>query len=235
MSFASSGESRKASSAVESSEKWKSLLAELRNCLHIIEVQLPVGPLSPRLKPAFYERVQAANTLIEEMRKLGQGKGDLEKEIGRLVRLRNAVFRTERTDMDSSSEDGGEKEGFIASWESDCYEAQLHMDALEARNAEITQVSSALDQVNSLFKDVSFMVNAQGEALDRIEDYIGTAAGNCKKAGEELDRTEKRLVGNRCAQWGLVLLALLLLLLVAFSVNLYWQRRKEREVDGVIG
>lgn len=235
MSFASIGENRQARSTLEASEKLKYLFAELRNCLHIIEVQLPSqGVLSPDLKPVLYERVQTANKLIEKIRRLelGEGKkwrGDLEKEVGRLARLTNAVYRAEQAASDTSSEDGGEKEGFIASWESDCYDVQLHTDILEARDAKITHISTAIDQVNSLFKDISLMVNEQGEALDRIEDYIGTAAVNSKKAGEELSKAEKRTVANRCRQGWLALLAMLLLLLLALSMTVYWQRRKQME------
>ena len=231
MSFASTGDCQPALQTTERSEKLRYFFAELRNCLHTLEVACS-HPFSPGLKTTLCERIQAANKLIEKIRRLeedGKCRGDLDKEIGRLARLTNAVYRAEQAASDSSSEDGGEKDGFIASWESDSYEAQLHLDILQERDAKITHVTTAISQVNSLFKDISLLVNEQGEALDRIEDFLGNSAASSKKAVEELGKAEKRIVENRCRQCWLVSLAVLMLLVTSLTMTLYWQHKKQQE------
>lgn len=228
MSFASTGDSQPALQTIERSEKSRYLFAELRNCLHTLEVACS-RPFSPGLKATLCERIQAANKLIEKIRRFEECRGDLDKEIGRLARLTNAVYRAEQAASDSSSEDGGEKEGFLASWESEHYDAQLHLDILQERDAKIAHVTTAISQVNSLFKDISLMVNEQGEALDRIEEFIGNSAVNSRKAEEELGKAEKRTVENRCRQCWLVILAVLMLLVTSLTMTLYWQHKKQQE------
>lgn len=204
--------------------------------MHGIEVQIPLqGPISPDVKINLYEKVKVANRLIEKVKRLengqaGKWKQDLDREIGRLARLTNAISRTQHAASETSSEDGGEKEGFMASWADDYYEIQLHTDVLQERDEKISNIGTAIDQVNGLYKDIATMVNQQGETLDRIEDFIGNTVGNSKKAAEELSKAEQRAVSNRKNQCCLVILVVLALLLISLTMTVYWEHKKHSSV-----
>ena len=242
MSFATLSVRSVPSLTLSFSDQLKHLFSEMRCYLQAAEGQLPgITRLAKPQRSQIYDKVKAANEIAGKIQKLvktqqvaefrtvcDKARRDLEREMGRLTKITNALYRAEQTMSDSSSEEGGEKDSFLTEpkeAQTDVFEVQIHEDILMERDQKITHITSAIQQVNGLFKEISLMVNEQGEALDRIEDHIGDSVQQTKKTVQELQKAEDRTKANKRRQCCLVLLTVLMLLLVSLFSGMYWKRK----------
>lgn len=233
MSFASLGDKKQADPELPVTQQVRQLLGEMQNHLHVAEQQQPLLlHLSKTERARTYARVQAASamaskiqTLIRDMpeAKADKWRQDLAREVGRLTRLTNAFYRAEQSLSDSSSEEGDAFLVDSTQQQADSFELELHHDVLAERDQKITHISSAIQQVNGLFKEISLLVNDQGLTLDRIEEHMGGSALHAKKTVEELEKAAERGKNNRQRQCCLAVLAVVLLLILALCFQADWK------------
>lgn len=86
-------------------------------------------------------------------------------------------------------------------------EIQYHTILTEEREREIERVSEAIQDVNTIFKDLGELVNQQGEQLDTIEDNIMQLHGNTKQADRELKKAHE--YQKRKGKWTCIILVAL--------------------------
>ena len=86
-------------------------------------------------------------------------------------------------------------------------ELQYHMLLTEERNRELNQVSQGIQEVNSIFKDLSELVQQQGEQLDTVEDNILQLHSNTQGADRELQKAHE--YQRRRSKWSCIFLVAL--------------------------
>ncbi|RLV86415.1 Syntaxin VAM3 [Meyerozyma sp. JA9] len=86
-------------------------------------------------------------------------------------------------------------------------ELQYHMLLTEERNRELNQVSQGIQEVNSIFKDLSELVQQQGEQLDTVEDNILQLHSNAQGADRELQKAHE--YQRRRSKWSCIFLVAL--------------------------
>jgi syntaxin 7 len=77
----------------------------------------------------------------------------------------------------------------------------------EERNRELNQVSQGIQEVNSIFKDLSELVQQQGEQLDTVEDNILQLHSNAQGADRELQKAHE--YQRRRSKWSCIFLVAL--------------------------
>lgn len=60
------------------------------------------------------------------------------------------------------------------------------------RNAVLTEIQSSVDDVNSIFKDLSVMIGDQHSQIEYVEVAVGDASENVANARRELIKTQRR-------------------------------------------
>lgn len=92
-------------------------------------------------------------------------------------------------------------------------ELQYHMLLTEERNRELNQVSQGIQEVNAIFKDLSELVQQQGEQLDTVEDNILQLHSNTQNAQTELHKAHE--YQRRKSKWSCIfLIALCIFVLI---------------------
>lgn len=91
-------------------------------------------------------------------------------------------------------------------------ELQYHILLTEERNREIDQVAASVQEVNTVFKDLSTLVNQQGEQLDTIEENVLELHGNTQQASRELHKAHE--YQKRKGKWSCILLVALLVIVL---------------------
>lgn len=91
-------------------------------------------------------------------------------------------------------------------------ELQYHLLLTEERNREIDRVAASVQEVNSVFKDLSTLVNQQGEQLDTIEENVQELHGNTQQASRELHKAHE--YQKRKGKWSCILLIVLLVIVL---------------------
>lgn len=86
-------------------------------------------------------------------------------------------------------------------------ELQYHMLLTEERNRELNQVSQGIQEVNSIFKDLSELVQQQGEQLDTVEDNILQLHSNTQGADREHQKAHE--YQRRRSKWSCIFLVAL--------------------------
>ncbi|ODQ82694.1 hypothetical protein BABINDRAFT_31743 [Babjeviella inositovora NRRL Y-12698] len=93
----------------------------------------------------------------------------------------------------------------------------LYQSALtEARETEIGKIQTGIQEVNTIFRDLSQLVKQQGELVDTVEGNMGAIALNTADASHELTRAEtyQKARGRWCC-FLLVFLAVMLVVILA--------------------
>ena len=233
MSFASLGEKKAPESELSTTQQVRQLLGEMQTHLQAAEQQLQLlTHLSKQERARTYVRVQTAShlagkiqSLLKELpeAKADKWRQDLGREVGRLTRLTNAFYRAEQSLSDSSSEEGDAFLSEASQQQADTFEVELHEGILEERDQRITLISSSILQVNSLFKEISLLVNDQGQTLDRIEEHMSGSVQHSKRTVQELEKAAERGKGNKQRQCCLALLTVVLLLVIALVSESSWR------------
>lgn len=89
---------------------------------------------------------------------------------------------------------------------------QYHQYLLEQRSQGIDQLSSGVQDVNVIFKDLNNLIQQQGEQLDTIEDNLIISTNNNQFAHQELIKLDK--YQKRKGKWCFMLLIGLILLFI---------------------
>lgn len=97
-------------------------------------------------------------------------------------------------------------------------ELQYHMQLTEERNRELEQVSQGVQEVNSIFKDLSEFVKQQGEQLDTVAGNLSTLQGQTKDASDQLLKADESQ--RRRGKWSCIVLFVLcvVILLIVLAV-----------------
>lgn len=233
MSFASLGAQKQQDPELPATQQVRQLLGEMQSHLQAAEQQQQLlTHLSKQERTRTYARVQTASHLAGKIQSLLKGlpeakadkwRQDLSKEVGRLTRLTNAIYRAEQSLSDSSSEEGDAFLAESSQQQADTFEMELHEDIVQERDQRITHIGSSIQQVNSLFKEISLLVNDQGQTLDRIEEHLSGSVQHSKRTVQELEKAAERGKSNKQRHCCLVLLAVLLLLVIALTSESSWR------------
>ena len=62
---------------------------------------------------------------------------------------------------------------------------------IEARDRDITQLHDAMQEINSIYRDLAVLIDDQGVTLDRIEDHILAADHNVSTGTENIGQANK--------------------------------------------
>lgn len=101
-------------------------------------------------------------------------------------------------------------------------QAKEDLKMLENRHAEMVKLEKGISEVHEMFLDLSYMVNQQGETLDRIEDTVGEAQMQVEEGREQLKQAKKKQKSARRKKFILggiiagVSLVVLLILIITF-------------------
>jgi len=101
-------------------------------------------------------------------------------------------------------------------------QAKGDLKMLENRHAEMVKLEKGISEVHEMFLDLSYMVNQQGETLDRIEDTVGEAQVYVEEGREQLKQAKKKQKSARRKKFILggiiagVSLVVLLILIITF-------------------
>jgi len=71
-------------------------------------------------------------------------------------------------------------------------QAKEDLKKLEDRHLEMIKLEKGICEVHDMFLELSHMVEAQGEAVGRIEDRVGQAAINVEEGRQQLKSAEKK-------------------------------------------
>ena len=72
-----------------------------------------------------------------------------------------------------------------------------NVDLLNQRDQEIDKIVRSIEQLNSIFKDVTTLIHDQGTVLDRIDHNVAQSAIRVEQAHKSLVKAEKLQKSNR--------------------------------------
>lgn len=104
---------------------------------------------------------------------------------------------------------------------------QIDFDAamVEERDEAITDIASAIMEVNETMRDLAQIVDEQGRDIDQIEVNVGQAEEATEKGVEHLKTAEKYQKGYR--KW--IIVMLLIIVLAAGGIATYFVLQKKAE------
>jgi len=89
---------------------------------------------------------------------------------------------------------------------------------VEERHAEILKLERSVMELLELFRDLSMLVDVQGEKLNIIDDHIANTKKNVSKAEQKLTEAEKAQIAARKKRCYLLMI-LIFILLVALALG----------------
>lgn len=93
-------------------------------------------------------------------------------------------------------------------------EFAYHQALIRERDQEISNIESGITELNTIFKDLSAIIQTQGIQVDHIESNIYSARSDTRGASKELDKALR--YQKRASKWCLYLLITLVILLFLF-------------------
>lgn len=201
--------------------------AELRETLDELQTRLSgldsaISGLTVNINKAIDQSLEVSERQTMQKERLSQDYANLHKSFKQALDQyshRKATVplkdpETEETPLlqDSADQKQQRQQRQLTQDQIDQTELQYHLLLTEERNREIDRVAASVQEVNSVFKDLSTLVNQQGEQLDTIEENVLELHGNTQQASRELHKAHE--YQKRKGKWSCILLVALLVIVL---------------------
>lgn len=152
------------------------------------------------------ERRMVSNTYGAAVRRVVQTQQDFNTVTGKFYdqyraqmkkKLNIAGISEEDADIDGCLDRGEKPQIFTQNMLQKTSEAKLALSQINERYDQLLEVEKSLTELSEMFKDLSMIVNSQGETIDRIEDHIGTAVSAVESGQGQLKSAQSKQSGAR--------------------------------------
>lgn len=97
------------------------------------------------------------------------------------------------------------------------FEMELAEDVINERDTEIAQITSSIEELSTIFKELAVLVIDQGTVLDRIDYNMEQVMEQTEKGLDQLEkaeRTQKSSRGMKCIGILLTFITLMTIILI---------------------
>jgi syntaxin 1A/syntaxin 1B/2/3 len=99
-------------------------------------------------------------------------------------------------------------------------EAKKALYDIQERHQDIVKLEKSILELHQLFLDMAVMVDAQGDMINQIENYVSSAADNTNKGVEEMRKAVKLQKASRKKMCCVLVLIIIIVIVVAVAVPL---------------
>jgi t-SNARE complex subunit (syntaxin) len=130
-----------------------------------------------------------------------------------------------QAEIDKVVESGGDTSGLFAQqilMGPQHAEAKRALHDIQVKHQEIIKIEKSILEINQLFMDMAVLVNAQGEMISHIDQFVESAADHTNKGVTEIKKAVKSQKKSRkkmCCLFFLVLLIIIIIALVLAFVK----------------
>lgn len=98
--------------------------------------------------------------------------------------------------------------------------ARKELESMRARNSEMQELEKGVEEVRLMFEQISMLVSQQGDAIDKVEDYVIEIQGNVKDTVTVLDQSvEKHRARQRRRRILFLVMLMVLMVLLGIILN----------------
>lgn len=176
-------------------------------------------------KQAIFRDLQHASSTLETLGRsielsLARGeqseyenwKKQFSPQVERLAQLTSSVLHSANSQPDTEAD---EKTHLL---QEQCFTVELHQDILYEREERIGKVTSAMQMVHGMLRELGELVTDQGAVIDTIEAHMDSAGQHSRSAVNQLTKTVENYKSSR--QRGCLICVLTTLLLFVLGLIL---------------